>query len=223
MTKNNGIQAPRLQDGEDVKKPTADTVLDISQLELDPTNARQRTERSSYMIQESLQQFGPLRSLVGQRLPDGRLVVRAGNGTLEAAGQVGIDKVRVIERKDDELVLVVTDGLDESQWKQYAIADNRTSDLSDWNIETLMLTHAEEDLSQWFFDDEIAGWAEKLQDDGEGTDEVEPEDDAIIGDKYALAIVLTGAQAKVWRSLKDSEKHSKDKSLLLSRFPEVNF
>jgi hypothetical protein len=154
------------------KRPTDDTVLPISAVEFDPQNARARTERSSRTIRESLQQFGPLRSLVGQKLPDGRIVVRAGNGTLEEAGQIGIDKIRVVERRPDELLLVVADDLDESSWKQYAIADNRASDLSTWDVETLIEINDEVDLSDWFFPDEIAAWD---IDGDSGTDYQPPE------------------------------------------------
>ena len=136
-----------------------DNILPISAVEFDPQNARVRTERSSYMIKESLQKFGPLRSLVGQRLPDGRIIVRAGNGTLEEAGQIGIDKVRIIERRPDELVVVVADDLDESAWKSYAIADNRTSDLSDWDTDVLAELAAEGvEVGDWFLPEEMAAW-----------------------------------------------------------------
>lgn len=135
-----------------------DEILPITAVEFDPHNARVRTERSSRMIRESLQQFGSLRSLVGQRLPDGRIIIRAGNGTLEEAGQIGIDKVRLIERKPDELIVVVADDLDENQWKQYAIADNRSSDLSEWDTDVLQEIAQEVDLTDWFFPDEMDGW-----------------------------------------------------------------
>lgn len=138
--------------------------LSLSVLEFDPSNARRRTERSAEMIRSSLNQFGPLRSLVGQKLPDGRIVVRAGNGTLEEAGQIGIDKIRVVERKPDELVVVVADDLSEDQWKQYAIADNRASDLSEWDETILAETHQDIDLSEWFDADRIAGWSAELPD-----------------------------------------------------------
>lgn len=139
----------------------SDNVLPISAVEFDPQNARVRTERSSYMIKESLQKFGPLRSLVGQRLPDGRIIVRAGNGTLEEAGQIGIDKVRIIERRADELVVVVADDLEENDWKSYAIADNRASDLSDWNVDALAELGEDIDLTPWFTAAEIEGWGEE--------------------------------------------------------------
>jgi len=158
-------------------------VLPLSSIEFDPNNARVRTERSSYMIRESLQQFGPLRSLVGQRLPDGRVIVRAGNGTLEEAGQIGIDKIRVVERKPDELVVVVADDLDDDKWTQYAIADNRSSDLSDWDQERLSDQHEAVDLSDWFSGEEMAAWG---GDDMEDTMVIP--DDQPYENKYAIAV-----------------------------------
>jgi hypothetical protein len=161
-----------------------DQVLPISAVEFDPQNARVRTERSSYMIKESLQRFGPLRSLVGQRLPDGRIIVRAGNGTLEEAGQIGIDKVRVIERKPDELVVVVADDLDEKQWKSYSIADNRASDLSIFDESILIEVSQEVSLEPWFTEEEMAGWDvdevpdfEPVGEDEQGRlDQIEPKE-----------------------------------------------
>jgi hypothetical protein len=162
----------------------SDKVLPISAVEFDPQNARVRTERSSYMIKESLQKFGPLRSLVGQRLPDGRIIVRAGNGTLEEAGQIGIDKVRIIERRPDELVVVVADDLDESAWKSYAVADNRASDLSEWDTGILAELAADGvDVGDWFTAEEMAGWDVEVPDfepvgeDEQGRlDQIEPKE-----------------------------------------------
>jgi ParB-like chromosome segregation protein Spo0J len=135
-----------------------DRQIDINQLEQDPQNARKRTERSSSLIRESLDQFGPLRSLVGEKLPNGKIRIRAGNGTLEEAQKAGIQKARIIERDPGELVVVVADGLDETQWRQYAIADNRSSDLSEWDVDILQEIGQEIDLDPWFSEEEIAGW-----------------------------------------------------------------
>lgn len=147
------------------KKEGSETVLPITAVEFDPQNARRRTERSSYTIRESLQNFGPLRSLVGQKLPDGRIIIRAGNGTLEEAGQIGIDKIRVVERKPDELIVVVADDLDERQWKSYAIADNRASDLSDWHPSILDELISEGiDLDQFWRPDELDELLKDLKD-----------------------------------------------------------
>jgi hypothetical protein len=164
-----------------------DQVLPISAVEFDPQNARVRTERSSSMIKESLQKFGPLRSLVGQRLPDGRIIVRAGNGTLEEAGQIGIDKVRVIERKPDELVVVVADDLDEKQWKSYSIADNRASDLSIFDESILIEVSQEVSLEPWFTEEEMAGW-DAGGGDGEDDPALSIPEDQPYENKYAVSV-----------------------------------
>lgn len=126
----------------------------ISDLKFDPRNARRRTERSSYMIRRSLEKFGGMRSIV----IDDKNIVRAGNGTLEEAGQLGIDRVRIIEADGSELIAVRRKGLSEDDWKEYAIADNRSSDLSEWDVDVLQETHNEVDLSDWFTRDEISAW-----------------------------------------------------------------
>jgi ParB-like chromosome segregation protein Spo0J len=163
---------------------TDETIIPITALELDPRNARKRTPRSSKVIGESLQEFGPLRSLVGQRLPDGRIVVRAGNGTLEEAGQIGIDKVRIVERRPDELVVVVADDLDETQWTRYAIADNRASDLSTWDAEVLEILDQEIDLEPFFLGDELNALMAGLAGDSEGL----VVDDGVGQDEWANAL-----------------------------------
>lgn len=112
---------------------------------------------------------------MGQRLPDGRIIIRAGNGTLEEAGQIGIDKVRIVERNPDELIVVVADDLPEDQWVKYAIADNRASDESDWEVETLKELHEEFNLEDWFFEGEIAAWDEPVEDPDDG-DRFPPKD-----------------------------------------------
>lgn len=195
-----------------------DDVLPITQVEFDQTNARRRTERSSHMIRKSLQQFGPMRSLVGQRLPDGRIIVKAGNGTLEEAGQIGIDKVRVIERRPDELVVVVADDLDESQWKAYAVADNRSSDLSDWDIPQLVETHTEVDLGDWFNANEILDW--QLADDGGpawGGKESEDmfEASGRESDRYPIPIILSFNEKQRWDEIKASLGTKSDKIALM--------
>jgi hypothetical protein len=193
----------------------SDNVLPISAVEFDPQNARVRTERSSYMIKESLQKFGPLRSLVGQRLPDGRIIVRAGNGTLEEAGQIGIDKVRIIERRADELVVVVADDLDEKDWKSYAIADNRASDLSDWDTDALAEIGEELDLTPWFTSDEIEGWG---VDADTSTSRFTPDDEdvfAISEGGTPLAIVLSSSEIKEWNIIKESIGAGSDKAAFL--------
>ncbi len=102
-------------------------------------NARQRTERSAGMIVESLQRFGAARSIV----IDEDNTVLAGNGTTEAAAVAGIDRVRVIEAKGDELIAVRRRGLTPEQKAALALADNRTAELAVWDNEVIAALEAE--------------------------------------------------------------------------------
>ena len=118
----------------------------IQDLKSDDRNARKRTDRSASLIAESLKRFGAARSIVIDE--DGRIL--AGNGTVEGAKKAGINKLRIIEAKGDELIAVRRTGLTDEQKIGLAIADNRTSDLSEWD--TLMLEQLSEthDVSPWF-------------------------------------------------------------------------
>ena len=118
----------------------------IQDLKSDQRNARKRTDRSASLIAESLKRFGAARSIVIDE--DGRIL--AGNGTVEGAKAAGISKVRIIEAKGDELIAVKRSGLSEEQKIGLSLADNRTSDLSEWDaimLEQLSETH---DVSPWF-------------------------------------------------------------------------
>jgi DNA modification methylase len=120
----------------------------ISNLTPDPNNARKRTPLSAKVISKSLEQFGACRSIV----IDENDVIRAGNGTFEEAGQLGIEKVLVVEVDGNTIVAVKRKGLSESDWKQYAIADNTASDFSTWDFDLLNDLAQEIDLSEFFPD-----------------------------------------------------------------------
>lgn len=123
----------------------------IDKLKPDPKNARRRTERSATLIGESLKRYGAARSIV----IDEEDRILAGNGTVEQAKAAGISKVRVIETDGDEIIAVRRTGLSDQDKIGLAIADNRTSDLSEWDAEMLRQLDADYDLTPWFFEDEI--------------------------------------------------------------------
>jgi site-specific DNA-methyltransferase (adenine-specific) len=123
----------------------------VSELNLDPRNPRKRTELSAGVIKKSLEQFGACRSIV----IDESGTVRAGNGTLQEASQLGIEKVIIVEATGNELVAVRRAGLTDEQWKQYAVADNTSSDFSTWDAEALAELSAEVDLSDFFPNDKL--------------------------------------------------------------------
>jgi site-specific DNA-methyltransferase (adenine-specific) len=106
-----------------------DQVISLSDLSQDPANVRRHPERNREAILSSLRRFGPARSIV----VDCNGVVRAGNGTLEAARALGIESVRVIDAKPDELIAVRRSDWTASESTAYGIADNRTAELADWD------------------------------------------------------------------------------------------
>jgi ParB-like chromosome segregation protein Spo0J len=138
----------------------------ISELSNDPANARKHDDRNISAIVGSLRRFGQQKPIV----IDSAGVVRAGNGTLEAARQLGWL----------EIDCVVTD-LEGSDAIAYAIADNRTSELASWEEDILaaqlqgLLTDDEALLEAAGFDeDELAAM---LKDNIEqaNTEEIDPD------------------------------------------------
>jgi DNA modification methylase len=97
-------------------------VVDLSH---DPANARKHPERNLDTIVASLRRFGQQKPIVIDR----NNIVRAGNGTLEAAKRLGWEKI--------DCVRTELNGADATA---YAIADNRTAELAEWDDEVLAAT-----------------------------------------------------------------------------------
>jgi len=93
--------------------------VDSKDLVLDPNNARQHSDAQIKAIAKSLEEFGQQRPLV----VDKNNVVYAGNGTLQAAQSLNWEKVSVVVLPFDDPI----------KCRAFAIADNRTSDLSSWD------------------------------------------------------------------------------------------
>jgi len=143
---------------------TESTVTSIKDLKYDHKNARRRTDRSSTLIAESLKRYGAARSIV----IDEENRILAGNGTIEGAKSIGIKKVRVIETDGSEIIAVKRTGLNEEDKIGLALADNRTSDLSEWDGAMLHQLSEEHDISTWFNKqelDELFGIEETLDED----------------------------------------------------------
>jgi ParB-like chromosome segregation protein Spo0J len=105
----------------------------IGQLRPDPRNARLHNSRNIGMIQDALQEVGAARSIVIDE--DG--VVLAGNGVVEAAGNAGIERVKVVEADGNEIVAVRRSGLTDAQKRRLALFDNRTQDTSEFDADLL--------------------------------------------------------------------------------------
>jgi DNA modification methylase len=137
----------------------------IKDLKSDHKNARKRTDRSAKLIAESLQRYGAARSIV----IDEENRILAGNGTIEGAKAAGIKNVRVIETDGTEIIAVKRTGLTEDEKIGLALADNRTSDLSDWDKDMLQQLSEEHDIAPWFDADDLAeilGTVEQLPAEG---------------------------------------------------------
>lgn len=127
------------------------SLASIKSLKPDHKNARRRTDRSSQLIQESLQRYGAARSIV----IDEENRILAGNGTVDGAKAAGIQNVRIIETDGDEIIAIKRTNLSEEQKIGLALADNRTSDLSEWDQEMLHTLSQEHDINDWFTPEDL--------------------------------------------------------------------
>ncbi len=85
------------------------------------------------MIVDSLHEVGAARSIVIDEA--GRIL--AGNGTVEAAAEAGIERVQVVDADGETLIAVRRRGLTEAQKKRLALLDNRTGELAEWDAGVL--------------------------------------------------------------------------------------
>lgn len=149
-----------------------ETVL-IDDLDLDSRNARKHDGKNLKAIADSLEQFGQRKPIVVW----GRIVV-AGNGTLVAARSLGWTEIQIAR---------VPDEWSADQVKAYALADNRSAELAEWDEQVLASQLLE--LQQAEFDIELLGFelpvdelAEVVED--EIPEQVEPK--SKLGDVWQL-------------------------------------
>lgn len=146
-----------------VAKPLHALLVDVDTLVPDPKNARRHDDRNREAVAESLDRHGQLKPIVVQKQG---MIVRAGNCTLEAAKALGWDQIAavIVSMKDEEA-------------QAFAIADNRTAELAEWDPDVLgaiMQEFHEEDIAALSFTPDdlaelgAAGWT-----DPEGDAELE--------------------------------------------------
>jgi ParB-like chromosome segregation protein Spo0J len=97
--------------------------VEIKTLKQDPDNARIHNTRNLGSIKTSLESFGQQKAIV--ILEDGKII--AGNGTVQAMIELGWDTV----------FATVFDSDKENDAIAYAIADNKTAELAEWDFEML--------------------------------------------------------------------------------------
>jgi hypothetical protein len=123
----------------------------IDSVSADPANARKHGQRNLDAIAASLRRFGQQKPIV----IDSQGVVRAGNGQLAAAKALGWTDIRVV-RSD----------LPPTELTAFAIADNRTAELAEWDAEVLTGLLSNPELGDvGFTDDEMKGFADTAGED----------------------------------------------------------
>lgn len=140
----------------------ASLVRPIGDLTQDPRNVNQHNQRNLDAIAASLRKFGQQKPIVA--LPDG--TVMAGNGLLKVAGSLGWTHIAVATfhgDTDDPAAL-------ERMAQAFGVADNRTSDLSEFDDEALaalmqeITANGEFDVADMgFSDEEFAGLVADLE------------------------------------------------------------
>jgi DNA modification methylase len=115
----------------------------ISSISQDPANLRKHGERNIDAIVASLRKFGQQHPIV----IDSKGIILSGNGRYMAAVKLGWSDIKVVESS-----------LTGSAATAYAIADNRTAELAEWDTtalaETLRALQSEE------FDTDAAGYSD---------------------------------------------------------------
>jgi len=96
--------------------------IPLADLSLDPSNVRKHSRRNLDAIKASLRKFGQQKPIV----VDAKGIVLAGNGTLIAAQELGWTEIQIVRT---ELAGV--------EATAFAIADNRTAELAEWEEDKL--------------------------------------------------------------------------------------
>lgn len=125
-------------------KPLKIEIVPIDSVVPDPANARRHDEKNILAIKGSLARFGQQKPIVITM----DNVIRAGNGTWQAAKELGWKDINVIRSN-----LIGAEAVG------FAIADNRSSELGSWEESILLaqlesIVDSEIDVSQ-------LGWSEK--------------------------------------------------------------
>lgn len=105
----------------------------VQNLKLDPKNARSHSERNIKAIADSLERFGQQKPIV----VDEKGVIIAGNGTYQAATGLGWKSIAAVK----------FDLSDPAVRRAFALMDNRTAELAEWDAAQLQSIIAELELA----------------------------------------------------------------------------
>lgn len=115
----------------------------------DHRNYRKHNQKNLRMIERSLAENGAGRSI----LLDNSGESIAGSGTLQMALKRGIP-IKEVHTSGQELIAVIRDDIspDDPRRKSLALADNATTDMSQWDYDTMEEDWSREELADWGID-----------------------------------------------------------------------
>lgn len=121
----------------------------MNKIKLDDHNYRIHDDRNKRLINKSLKECGAGRSI----LMDNDDVIIAGNGVYEQSQKLGL-KVRIIETDGTELIAIKRKDLSTSdeRRKLLALADNHTSDTSEFDFALILDDFVVGELDVWELD-----------------------------------------------------------------------
>lgn len=140
--------------------------IKLTDLTPDPNNARQHDEKNLKAIEGSLSQFGQRKPIV----IDQANVIVAGNGTVEAAKRLGWTDIQAVRVPAD---------WDADRIKAFALADNRTAELANWDqqvmaAQLLDLTEAGFNIEEFGFELQEQPIVEQSGEDDDLPQDIEP-------------------------------------------------
>jgi DNA modification methylase len=103
-------------------------IVPIDSVHLDPSNVRRHPTRNLDNVKSSLKKYGQRKAIVVNRRSG---IVEAGNCTVKAARALGWSKIAVVFVDDDEVTAA-----------SYALVDNRSAELAEWddNLGAMLLS-----------------------------------------------------------------------------------
>ena len=169
-------------------------------LTIDPNNARKHPEKNISGIAASLRVYGQRKPLVVNRAGN---VVESGNGTLVAARSLGWEQIAVVFVDDDS-----------SKARGFALADNRTAELAEWDQDKLDQMIAGLEIE----DDELRQMIEALE-SGEARVKAQPEDDDALFQKEFSVLVKCANEPDQKAVLTELDRHGLDARDLVVDYP----
>lgn len=177
----------------------------ITDLHFDDKNANKHTPKGQKLLEKSLQKKGFGRSILLDK--DDNII--AGNSTVEVAGQVGFENVKIIETDGTEIIAVKrTDlSINSKKGRSLAIADNQTAKAGiEFDLEVI------ENLSDDYNCDFVDEW-ELTESQGMLRKTFE-RDNGVYDDKglpFPVTIIITEEDYNQWVEIKKQLKINNDR------------